>query len=294
MSIFFPDDITPINELKIINKDGQEEKVDDEELDNDEYTLNDDNNDENNPPEDQTANNTQQAQTPEEPPTEPEPTTAQQTEENPPPEDLEEPTPDDGESEFDNEENDNTSEFDNLDVEENPEGGDQNNPEGDTGGEEEPPPDDGASELDNVDGAGDDNSEGDVNDTSTDTIGSTGGANPELQDAENQIFSDLTPEQLQIRVKELKNNYFELYKSLLPIIDRVNNIPKITKNVKIIEYILTNLNKLQEMIPYYLNNTFDTKTYIENDINYQQYLVVINTINKILKQISSKTDNNDE
>ena len=112
----------------------------------------------------------------------------------------------------------------------------------------------------------------------------------ELQDLEKELFVGLTQEQINIKVMELKNQYIEVYNTTINIINRLNKTTKTTSNIKILEFIIKKLMQLKELIYFYLANTFDTKSYIENSINYQEYLAILNTVNKILDQIKMQNE----
>lgn len=302
MSIFFSN-VKPLNELKVTDPDGTTKNINQDGEEDPNNTSTDPTADTDND-----ANGTEENQ-PEANPTD----RAGDTTTN-----AEEPA------------GDNTSELNNndytLNAEEDPTAAtDANTPTGETNpaddtdadtgeadnpgnGEEDPTaatddatnnPEDPTADTDNPDDTGD--GTGDVGgEEQPEDGGDTGteeptgdGTTSELQDSENQIFANLTPEQLEIKNKELKARYTELYKSLTGIVDRVNSIPKQDSNIKELGFISDKLSDLQEIIPYYLNNTFDTKTYIENSINYQQYLVVIGTINKLLIEITPEDDKSD-
>ena len=112
----------------------------------------------------------------------------------------------------------------------------------------------------------------------------------ELQDLEKELFVGLTQEQINIKVMELKNQYIEVYNTTINIINRLNKTTKTTSNIKILEFIIKKLMQLKELVYFYLANTFDTKSYIENSINYQEYLAILNTVNKILDQIKMQNE----
>lgn len=133
---------------------------------------------------------------------------------------------------------------------------------------------------------------------STDTDGeeSTGdeteGSENELKSLEDDIFKDIPPEQMNIKIMELKKQYLEVYATITDVLARTNKIPKSTQIMSVLEFIINKLMELKEMVQFYLSNTFDTKTYVENMVNYQQYLATLNTINRLLKEISRKKENN--
>ena len=48
------------------------------------------------------------------------------------------------------------------------------------------------------------------------------------------------------------------------------------------------LNSMRDMIQFYITNTFDTKSYIENSATYKKYLTALQVISNILKEVDSK------
>ena len=142
--------------------------------------------------------------------------------------------------------------------------------------------------------------EGDMGDDMGDTEGDTGeegggeegettddgGEKSELQQAEEPLYQDLSDEQKNIRDKELKNNFVELNETLTTILERMNKVVKDTINIKIVDFVVNNLLKLKDMVCYYLTETFNTKSYQENMLFYQQCLVVMSSIQKLIPEIT--------
>ena len=113
-----------------------------------------------------------------------------------------------------------------------------------------------------------------------------GGEKSELQQAEEPLYQDLSDEQKNIRDKELKNNFVELNETLTTILERMNKVVKDTINIKIVDFVVNNLLKLKDMVCYYLTETFNTKSYQENMLFYQQCLVVMSSIQKLIPEIT--------
>lgn len=115
----------------------------------------------------------------------------------------------------------------------------------------------------------------------------------DLKKQEEDIYSsaNLTPEQLDIKHKELKKNYLDMYDVTSGLIDRISDIGVNTDNVKVVEYVSDQLTKLRTMVSDYVNNVYAGKSYIENAINYNRFLAVLHGINKMLEELS-KTSNN--
>lgn len=147
---------------------------------------------------------------------------------------------------------------------------------------------------DSEDGEDSDNTEDSTEDSEEDdtSSGDSEGGDTELKSLEDDIFKDVPPEQMNIKIMELKKQYLEVYATITDVLTRCNKIPKTTQNMKVVEFIVNKLVEFKELVNFYLSNTFDTKTYVENMVNYQQYLATLNTINKLLKEINTKKENN--
>lgn len=116
--------------------------------------------------------------------------------------------------------------------------------------------------------------------------GSSGdGYDQQIQDLEKDIYEDLTEPQMDIRNKELKRNFASLYDLINDIIERINDMSKDTASVKPLEFVCIKLNDLAERVSDYLINTYSTKSYTENEINYNLFLVAAHQINDILAKI---------
>ena len=172
--------------------------------------------------------------------------------------------------------------------EENPEGGETTDDGGGDMGDEEDEPDvPEGGEPAGDDGMGD--TEGDTGEEGGGEEGETtddGGEKSELQQAEEPLYQDLSDEQKNIRDKELKNNFVELNETLTTILERMNKVVKDTINIKIVDFVVNNLLKLKDMVCYYLTETFNTKSYQENMLFYQQCLVVMSSIQKLIPEIT--------
>ena len=133
------------------------------------------------------------------------------------------------------------------------------------------------------DGSSDDTSSSDTNSSSADP-----GNKEEVDEnkkAEEEIFSNLTHDQLDIKHKELKNQYLQLYDMTSEIIDRISSI-NISEDITfVVDYVSTTLSNLRDMVVDYINDVYKTKSYTENLINYNRFLATLSGINKILEEI---------
>lgn len=219
--------------------------------------------------------------------------------------DLDNEDQDDEQEPEDNQEpkNDEANDYNINDVEDDPESDEPE--EGNDGQESEDPeenseddPEEGNDEANdyNMDGVEDDedpdNTDEDLDSTEDGSSNEDEGSEDELKNLENDIFKDIPPEQMNIKIMELKKQYLEVYATITDVLTRTNKIPKTTQNLSVLEFIINKLIDLKEIVQFYLSNTFDTKSYVENMVNYQQYLATLNTINRLLKEISRKKENN--
>lgn len=141
----------------------------------------------------------------------------------------------------------------------------------------------------NADDSTDENSDSADN---TDSGDAGLGQKSDLQDLEGQLFKDLTQDQINVKIAELKRQYVEIYSTTNNVLNRISKIPRMTSNIKVLEFVSDKLLELRKLSFDYLTNTFDTKTYIENSINYQEYIATLTTIDNLLKEIK-KVQNKD-
>lgn len=147
---------------------------------------------------------------------------------------------------------------------------------------------------DSGDDSGSDNS--DDNNSSGDSSDSSGGDDnsdekvDDIKKQEEELYNNLTPEQLDIKHKELKRNYLALYELINAIIEKISAANLSEENVSIIEFASNNLVKLKDMIIDYMENVYKTKSYIENSIIYNRYLATLTAINNMLKEMNIPTE----
>lgn len=151
--------------------------------------------------------------------------------------------------------------------------------------------------TDGADGGGDDES-GDADDTGeegedTESEGEEGEDNTyeDLRKIEAELFSNLSPEQIDIKNKELKQRFIDIYGTISSVILRINDIPKTDTNVEILHFVTDKLMELKDLVDFTVQKSFDTKTYIENSINYQICLSTLNTISDIIASAQMAEEN---
>ena len=132
-----------------------------------------------------------------------------------------------------------------------------------------------------------DGAEGDGSDTSADD------PQAELKELESKLFSDLSPEQIQIKDNELKVQFINLYEDIEKTENRVNRIVKTDSNESVVNFIIRKLEELKELVHTSLIQTYQTRTYLQNVLTYNHHLAVFASIGKMLKELSKKDKIND-
>jgi len=150
----------------------------------------------------------------------------------------------------------------------------------------------GAGESDNFmddgeggDDTGEEGSEETTDDASNEEDSENGEEDYDLDKIEDELFSSLTPEQIAIKNHELKNQFIEVYSIIGSTLVRINDIPKSNDNINILKFVTEKLLELREMIDYNITVAYSTRTYIENNIIYQQCIATLNAIADIIDNI---------
>ena len=115
-----------------------------------------------------------------------------------------------------------------------------------------------------------------------------------LKKIESELFSSLTPEQITIKNYELKQNFISLYATIGTTLVRINDISKSDDNIESLKFITDKLLELREMIDFNITTAYDTRTFIENNIIYQQCLSTLNAISDIIASIPSPINKDED
>ena len=136
------------------------------------------------------------------------------------------------------------------------------------------------------DGGGSDSGDTSM-DSSSDSSSSGGSGDEEVNDNNTNIFNSLTAEEQQMKIRELKNQYRDLYTSTDDIIERLSNFFVYEKTYHVINRINDALHILRNYIADYFVYVFPTKSYIENDIKYNEFLYIISKMTSILDKFAT-------
>ncbi len=111
-----------------------------------------------------------------------------------------------------------------------------------------------------------------------------------LSAMEKNLFSDLTPEQMAIKNTELLQNYINLHQSLEDVFININKIYKDYNNSRIIDFIADKIIELKDMVNYIIINTYTSRTYVENLVEYKKCLLIFHQIGTMVKSVSKKME----
>lgn len=109
----------------------------------------------------------------------------------------------------------------------------------------------------------------------------------ELKQQEEEMYG-LSTDKLELRHKELKNQYLAMYDTVVNIIDRIGSSSVQEEDIGAIEYVSETLSKFRSMLTDYIDRVYALNSYIENTVNYNRFLAVLGGVNKILEELDKK------
>ena len=109
-----------------------------------------------------------------------------------------------------------------------------------------------------------------------------------LASYEQDIFRDLSPEQMIIKNKELKAQFKSLNNIIFDSLEKLNNISHTSYDNTILDFVVRKLVELKDISRDYTVDAFNTKSYIENQVQLQK---MVATFNRIVNLLSNVRDN---
>lgn len=140
---------------------------------------------------------------------------------------------------------------------------------------------------DNTDTGSDTNTGGGTDDTETVTVDKDS-----LKAKDKELFDSLSPQEQKMKTTALKELFVELYNNCDNIIDKFNSLAsEYDEANEQIGRIISTIYCLKKMISDYLLNKFASSSYIENDIMFNNYLSVLNSIKNISTDLKNIYNN---
>lgn len=149
-------------------------------------------------------------------------------------------------------------------------------------------------DLDDVEDSDGDSSDSSSDDSSTSDTSSSDSSSTDSDEepveANTDIFNSLTAEEQKIKIKELKNMFGELYLSCNDLLEKINLIDADDDMLDTITRLSMTLYSLKQYIGDYIKNTFVMKSYIENDVAFNRFLAILNSVSNITNEIADIRD----
>lgn len=114
------------------------------------------------------------------------------------------------------------------------------------------------------------------------------GEEESLDSYEKDVFRDLSTEQMIIKNKELKAQFKSLNNIIFDSLEKLNNISHTSYDNTILDFVVRKLVELKDISRDYTVDAFNTKSYIENQIQLQK---MVATFNRIVNLLSNVRDN---
>lgn len=136
-------------------------------------------------------------------------------------------------------------------------------------------------------------------DTGDDTGGDTGGGGEGGEEpaedeppvnANTDIFGHLSAEEQQVKIKELKRLYANLYSSTDDMLAKINELETDEGSIETMSRVTSVLYSLKTNIEDYMRNHFAHKSYIENDVTFNRYLSILNSVSSIIEDLADARD----
>ncbi len=124
-----------------------------------------------------------------------------------------------------------------------------------------------------------------------DSGGDLGGDSEEEVNPKNtDIFSTLSKEEQSIKISELKKKFNELYIYISDMYGKINDINPDEDNLEAIYRVTSGLYSLRAYVGDYIKNIFSLKSYIENDITYNRFLTIIQSITQVINSLATEIE----
>ena len=136
-------------------------------------------------------------------------------------------------------------------------------------------------------------SDSDYSGSGSDSAGGDNNSDEEVNDDNTDIFSSLSAEEQQIKIKELKGLYQQMYTSCDELLDRINNLEFTEDSLPVMTRITYALYDLKKYISEYIISVYPRKSYIENDIAFNRFLMILNSVKDILCRYQKKSERDD-
>ena len=117
-----------------------------------------------------------------------------------------------------------------------------------------------------------------------------GGGEEEVNPKNTDIFSTLSKEEQAIKIAELKKKFNELYIYISDMYCKINDVNPDEDNLEAIYRVTSGLYSTKEYVGDYIKSIFPMKSYIENDIAYNRFLIIIQSITQVINTLANEIE----
>lgn len=107
----------------------------------------------------------------------------------------------------------------------------------------------------------------------------------EMQQADQELYAELKPEQRKIQNRELKERYQDLYKIVSESLDKLNKVTKSSYDANMIDFAMRQLLNIKDLIYTSITASFATRTYVENKVELEKLTTMFNSVTNMVSTI---------
>ena len=112
----------------------------------------------------------------------------------------------------------------------------------------------------------------------------------EIKQLEDELFQNLTPEQVEVKKVELKEQYVKLYEDIDKVIDKLSKVERQEDYIRPINFVVKKLMEMRELLKDALTINFKSKSYMENQILLMRFMSNYTTLTKIIEELNKSKD----
>lgn len=105
------------------------------------------------------------------------------------------------------------------------------------------------------------------------------------KEKEQELFASLKPEQLELKQEELKRQFKNLYDSVNGSLEKLKKVSHTSQDDHLLDFLVRKLLDVRDISRDYLVKTFDTKSYVENQIQLQRLISVFSMVTTLVSNI---------
>lgn len=148
--------------------------------------------------------------------------------------------------------------------------------------------DEGGDDSGDDEGGDDSSSDDSMDDSGGDMGGGMDAGEGEPLPENNDVFVTLTAEEQQVKIMELKKLYNDLYTYADDLLKKMNDLDVEEDTLEVVSRTSSQLYQLKIYLRDYMTHTFNTKSFIENDVYFNRFSSIIYSIGNIVDRLVVK------